>query len=197
MKKLKQNIIKEIRQLIAIWKYRKNGYEELISHRHRKRLKPIRKIEMILIFCFISLASSSQAHFDIGGGFGNLRSDKSGHENTQGIGIITPIMRLAGGYQFGNIATEAIIQPALTNKVNSPHFFGATIGYNINGFIPAIGYMYNYSNSDDHSQNSGSVGYSLKYSFSVNDNGGLFFDALYSQKYFQLTVGFHVVFGNN
>lgn len=189
---------KLIKAILRPFKAHEIHYEQLVTPRPRKGLKRVLKIEMIVFLLFISSLTFSQAHFDIGGGFGNLRSDKSGHENTQGIGILTPIMRLSAGYQFSNnITTEGIIQPSLSRKVNSPHFFGLIAGYNLNGFIPAIGYMYNYCNSDDFSQNSGSIGYSLKYTVTVNDNGGLFIDALYSQKYFQLTAGFHVVFNND
>jgi len=168
---------------------RKSTYEQLLYPRKRAGLKPIYKIEMAVVFCFLSFAGFSQVHFDMGAGASTFKDTK----NT----CVVPVMRLAFGYQFSNnITTEGIIQPAITRKSTPHNFLGFKVGYNIYDLIPSIGYLYDFRSSDNHSLNKWGVAYSLKYVVPVNENGGLFFDGLYCQKSIQVTVGFHVIFNN-
>jgi hypothetical protein len=103
-------------------------------------------------------------------------------------------MKISAGYQFRNVVAEAVMQPAISRKTNTPCYLGAKIGYNLHGLIPSIGYLYNYRNADDVSMNRWEVGYALKYQFQINDNGGLFAEVLYTKSSYQLTAGFHVIF---
>jgi hypothetical protein len=60
--------------------------------------------------------------------------------------------------------------------------------------MPSIGALYNYRNADDVSMNRWEVGYALKYQLRVNDNGGLFAEALYTNSSYSLTGGFNIQF---
>jgi hypothetical protein len=145
------------------------------------------KILFVIIILFSSLTTLSQVHMDFGGGAENIIA------GTKDDNI--PVMKISVGYEFkNNIVTEAAIQPALTRRANVPNLLGIKAGYNINGLIPSVGYMYNYRSSDNNSINGWEVAYALKYQFQLNDNGGLYIEGMYSKSAYQLTAGFHVQF---
>lgn len=139
---------------------------------------------LCVILMVVSFSGFSQAYLDFGGGLGKDH-----------IAGLIPAMKISVGYQFqNNIVAEGIIQPSITRKVNAPNYFGVKAGYNFNGFIPSIGALYNYRNSDDVSMNRWEVGYALKYQFPLNENGGLFAEALYTKSSYQLMAGFNIQF---
>lgn len=146
------------------------------------------KLLILSTFLFTSYISFSQAFIDFGGGISKVRPSDKVPE------CIVPTMKISTGYQFGNIVAEAMAQPSLSNLVNTPMYLGAKVGYNIRGFIPSVGMLYNYCNSDDVSMNRWEVGYGLKYQFPLNENGGLFAEALYTKSSYSITTGFNIQF---
>lgn len=154
-----------------------------------------RNYASLLIILLFPLLSFSQAHLDFGGGAG---FEKLSYVNEKGQIVnntfLVPAMKISAGYQIGNIVTEAIMQPSITNHVNRSCYFGFKAGYNFRNIIPQIGYLYNYRNSDDISMNRWQVGYALKYQIKVNDNGGLFAEAMYTASSYSLTAGFNIQF---
>jgi hypothetical protein len=108
--------------------------------------------------------------------------------------IVVPVVKMAAGFEIRNIVLEAELRPTVTRKRNSPNNFGVKAGYHINHFIPAIGYYYNYCNSDNPINNKAGVGYSLEYVVPVTRNGDLYFEAIHLNNSWQLTGGFHIPF---
>jgi hypothetical protein len=106
--------------------------------------------------------------------------------------FIVPVVKMAAGFEMRHIVLEAALRPTLTRQSNSPNNFGVKAGYHINHFIPAIGYYYNYSNSDNPGNNTAGIGYSLQYIIPINRNGGLYVEAAYMNNSTQLTAGFHI-----
>jgi hypothetical protein len=146
------------------------------------------KVLMLAIILLTSFHSFAQAHIDFGGGIASVTSAQKVESSNAAV------MKISGGYQFGNIVTEAVIQPSLSRGVNTPCYLGAKIGYNIQGLIPSIGYLYNYRNADDVSMNRWEVGYALKYQFEVGENGGIYIEGMYTKSAIELTAGFHIKF---
>ena len=108
--------------------------------------------------------------------------------------LVVPAVKMAAGLEIRHIVMEAELRPTLTRQSNSPNNFGVKAGYRINHFIPAIGYYYNYCNSDNPLNNTAGFGYSLEYIVPVTRNGDLYFEAAYLNNSWQLTGGFHIPF---
>src|SRR5665647_2799393 len=123
--------------------------------------------KLFFILLLLPAIVGAQVHFGLGAGYDVSKSK--------------PLANINIGYTASNnIMIEAVMQPAITRAVNSDHYFGGKIGYNIHNLVPAVGYYYNYKNADDKAMNKWiGVGYSLKYILPVNDNGGLYAEALY------------------
>lgn len=115
-----------------------------------------------------------------------------------GSGIETvnyrPLLKVAVGYEMQNICLEAVEQVTITRASDASNYFGFKAGYNIKNFVPGIGYYYNYLNADDKSKNHAAPGFSLKYILDLNDNGGMYAEANYFEKTFQISIGFHAIF---
>lgn len=156
-----------------------------------RKEKPIKMFLYSIIFIFLLLSSSPsfcQAFVDVGGGIAQIKKD------AKVSSCVIPMMKISAGYQFSNVVVEWIIQPSLSRIANTPTYLGAKIGYNIHGFIPSIGAFYDYRNADDVGMNKGEIGYALKYQMPLNENGGLFAEAMYTNSSYSLTAGFHVQF---
>jgi|GEM_PF-2406698 hypothetical protein len=108
--------------------------------------------------------------------------------------LLVPVVKMAAGYQIRHIVMEAELRPTLTRQSNSPNNFGLKAGYCIHHFVPAIGYYYNYCNSDNPANNTSGFGYSLEYLLPVTRNGDLYLEAAYMNHSMQLTGGFHIPF---
>lgn len=142
---------------------------------------------LILLTSFTTVFS--QAHVDFGFGAANVIASEKNEA------YLAPVMKISAGYQFeNNIDIEGMIQPSLTRKVNTSNYLGLKAGYNFQGLLPSVGYLYNYRNADDVSMNRWEAAFALKYQFEVNDNGGLYIEALYTKSSYQATVGFHIIF---
>lgn len=142
-----------------------------------------------LIGIFITVAASAQTFVNIGAGVARVTQEAKVQEN------VSASVKLSGGYRFNNgICTEGIIQYTVSSYTNTPNYFGVKGGYYFKGFIPMVGYLYNYRNSDDISVNRWEAGYSLKYQFDMNENGGIYIDALYTRSSWQLTAGVNIIF---
>lgn len=108
--------------------------------------------------------------------------------------FLIPVVKMAAGFETRHIVMEAELRPTLTRQRNSPNNFGLKAGYHINHFIPAIGYYYNYCNSDNPINNTAGFGYSLEYIVPLTRKGDLYFEAAYLNQSMQLTGGFHIPF---
>jgi hypothetical protein len=163
--------------------------EEIPTLAYQKVLKNqmdmITKALFMVIILLASFTSHAQAFVDFGGGAAKVTKAKS---------TTVPVMKISAGYQLSNIVAEGILQPATTRLASAPSYFGAKLGYNLHGFIPSVGAFYNYRNADDVGMNRLEVGYALKYQFRINDNGGLFAEALYTNSSYSLTGGFNIQF---
>ncbi|MGN6530720.1 MAG: hypothetical protein ACTHK0_03055 [Ginsengibacter sp.] len=106
--------------------------------------------------------------------------------------VIVPVVKMAAGYDIKNLMLEAELRPTLTRKRNSSNDLGIKAGYRFNHFIPAIGYYYNYCNSDNPINNTSGIGYSLEYDVPVTQNGDLYIEGAYLNNSYQLTAGFHI-----
>lgn len=142
---------------------------------------------LAILILLTSFSSFCQVHVDFGGGIANVT------KSSKVSNCIVPVMKISAGYQFSNVVIEWVIQPSLSRIVNTPNYFGAKIGYNVHGFIPSVGMLYDYRSSDE-SMNQGEIGYALKYQFPVSENGGLYLEGMYTKSSYELTAGFHVVF---
>ena len=145
-----------------------------------------------LLFFLLLLPVITQAQFyvDLGGGIHH--SPLTTHHSP----VIMPIIKISVGYQVSNIIAEAVMQPTLSRVVNSPNYFGGKIGYNIagSGLIPSAGYYFNLCNADNPENNGWYPGYSLKYQHAINDNGGLYAEAMYINHSVSITAGFMISF---
>jgi hypothetical protein len=148
----------------------------------------ITKALFIVVIMLAAFTSHAQAFVDFGAGAAKVT------KAAKVPNCVVPVMKISAGYQFGNVVAEGVLQPAITKETNAPSYFGAKLGYNLHGFIPSIGALYNYRNADDVSMNRWEVGYALKYQIRVNDNGGLFAEALYANSSYSLTGGFNIQF---
>ena len=153
----------------------------------KNQMEMITKALFMVVILLASFTSNAQ-FLDFGGGVAKVI------KAAKVPGCVVPVMKISAGYQFGNIVTEGILQPAFTRETNAPAYLGAKLGYNRHGFIPSIGALYNYRNADDVSMNRWEVGYALKYQLRVNDNGGLFAEAMYTASSYSLTGGFNIQF---
>lgn len=143
---------------------------------------------LAILILLTSFATFAQAHFDFGGGAENIM------RGTRDDNI--PVMKISAGYKFHNIVAEGVIQPALTRQVNTPSYLGVKAGFDFHNLVPSVGYLYNYSNSDNPENNGWHVAYALKYQIPVNDKASLYIEGMYTKISYQLTAGFHVVFKN-
>ena len=150
---------------------------------------------LFLIGLFSPLFGFSQVHMELGTG--------ASYSTYQGINdagksqttkAILPVLKFAIGYETANIVLEGSVQPSLSRLVNSPKLFGAKIGYDIDGFIPFIGYYSDHANSDNTGFNSSFIGYGLKYQSLLNENAGLYFEGLKAGNNYQITGGIHYKF---
>ena len=166
--------------------------EEIPTLAYQKVLKNqmdmITKALFLVVILLTSFTSFSQAFVDFGGGVAKVTKASKVPD------CVVPVMKISAGYHFGNIVTEAVLQPSITRETNTPSYIGLKAGYNIYGFIPSIGALYNYRNADDVTMNRWEVGYALKYQFPVGPNGGLYAEALYTKSSYQLTGGFNIQF---
>jgi hypothetical protein len=153
----------------------------------KNQMDMITKALFIVVILLTSFTSHAQ-FVDFGAGFAQVSQAKKVPD------CEVPAMIISAGYQFSNVVAEAVLQPAITKMTNVPCYLGAKLGYNLHGFIPSIGALYNYRNADDVSMNRWEVGYALKYQLRVNDNGGLFAEALYTNSSYSLTGGFNIQF---
>ena len=155
----------------------------------------MKKQLFVCLLCVVLLSLSkhctAQPHFDMGAGY-----DLMSHHT---------IANLAAGYTAGALMIEGQMRPSISRSVFASNYFGGRAGITfpmsteVEGYYgatvtPCIGYYYNLRSSDDKSLNSSAPGYSIKYCVPVNENGGLYADAMYIEKRVQLSVGFHVEF---
>lgn len=152
-------------------------------------LKLHKSVSLTILILLSYFTTFGQAHLDFGGGAENIMT------GTRDDNI--PVMKISVGYEFHKIVSEAIIQPALTHRVNTPSYFGIKIGFNFHNLVPSVGYLYNYRNSDNPEKNGWQMGYALKYQLMLNDKGGLYIETMYTNSTYELTAGFHVVFQKN
>ena len=145
---------------------------------------------LIIMLLTLPLFSQGQVSMDFGGGAARM-NQISEKEMTK---IMVPVVKVGIGYQLSNIVAELMMQPTLTNLVNSPNYFGGKIGYDFHNIIASAGYFYNLCNSDLPENNGGAFGYSLKYRVPINENGGLYAEAIRINKVMEATVGFQIVF---
>lgn len=153
----------------------------------KNQMDMITKALFIVVILLTSFTSFSQ-FVDFGAGFAKVSQAKKVPD------CEVPAMIISAGYQFGNVVAEGILQQSVSKAVNTPSYLGAKLGYNLHGFIPSIGALYNYRNADDVIMNRWEVGYALKYQLRVNDNGGLFAEAMYTNSSYSLTGGFNIQF---
>ena len=150
---------------------------------------------LLLIGLFSPLFGFSQVHMELGAG-----SSYSTYQGINDAGKAQPTkaifttLKLAIGYEVANIVLEGSVQPSLSRLVNSPKLFGIKAGYNVNSFVPFIGYFSDHANSDNTDYNSSFLGYGLKYQFLLNENAGLYFEGLKAGNNYQLTGGIHYQF---
>src|SRR6185312_10235591 len=109
----------------------------------KNQMDMITKALFLVIILLTSFTSFSQAFVDFGGGVAKVTKASKVPD------CVVPVMKISAGYQFGNIVTEAVLQPSITRETNTPSYIGLKAGYNIYGFIPSIGALYNYRNADD------------------------------------------------
>lgn len=171
-KKVAEEVFKEIPTL---------AYQKVLKN----QMDMITKALFLVVIMLTSLTSFSQ-FVDFGGGVAKVTHAAKVPD------CIVPVMKISAGYQFDNIVTEAVLQPSITRETNTPCYLGLKAGYNIYGFIPSIGALYNYRNADDVTMNRWEVGYALKYQLPVGPNGGLFAEALYTKSSYQLITGFNI-----
>lgn len=150
---------------------------------------------LFIIGLILPVFGFSQLHVELGGGISSATyqgiNDAGKAETTKAI---LPAFKLAIGYEIGSIVIEVAEQPTLSRLVNSPKLFGLKAGYDINGFVPFVGYFIDHCNSDNTDYNSKFFGFGIKYSFQINDNGGLYIEGLRAGKNSQLTAGIHYKF---
>jgi|SRR5690348_4532218 len=141
-----------------------------------------------LAFLLLTSTTFGQAFIDFSGGAAQVIKSKEVND------CVVPMMNISAGYQFSNIVIGGVVEPSLSRVVNAPSYLGAKVGYNIRGFIPSVGALYNYRNADDVSMNRWEVGYALKYRFQLGENGGLFAETMYTNSSYSLTAGFNIQF---
>lgn len=143
----------------------------------------MKKLFLLAGYMIISTTSKSQVFVDFGGGVSRVTKS-----------LTLPIIKISVGYKISNIVTEGILQPSITRISNTPSYFGVKEGYNIHGFIPSVGILYDYRSSDNINENSFEIGYALKYQYIVTDNGGLYSEVMYTKSSLSLTLGFNIQF---
>jgi hypothetical protein len=161
----------------------------------------VRKLLMKKVVFFILLISPIVLHAQL---FVNLGAGAATYEQKLPLTdegshalpsqVLVPVVKMAAGFEMHRIFLEAELRPTLTHESNSPNNLGLKAGYYINHFIPAIGYYYNYCNSDNPINNKAGFGYSVEYIVPFNRNGDLYFEAVYLNNSWQLTGGFHIPF---
>jgi hypothetical protein len=183
-----ESCIQEVKTDLYDFIIKKLDYRKLFIDALENRMDFMLKSLFTAIILLTSLTSFSQIHIDFGGGVANVIQS----EKVQSVTV--PVMKIAVGYEINKIVTEAILQPSISRITNTPSYIGLKAGYDIHGFVPQIGYLYNYRNADDVSMNRWEIGYALKYQFQVNDNGGIYIESMYTKSSIELTAGFQVKF---
>lgn len=137
------------------------------------------KKALFLLF-LLPLISQAQIFADFGGGIESA--------------TYHPLVKMCAGYELNKISVEAVLQPSVTRSPIAPNYMGLKAGYNINNFVPGVGYYYNYKNSNDKRQNHAALVFSLKYIANINDNCDFYAEVNYIEKSIQLTTGVHIPF---
>jgi hypothetical protein len=150
---------------------------------------------LLLISLLAPVSCFSQLHAELGGGISvsQYQAINDAGKPEQSTAIL-PTLKIGIGFEFSGIVLEASAQPTLVWLVNTPKILGLKAGYNINGFIPFVGYYSDQCNSDNTGYNSSFFGYGLKYQWQITDNGGLYFEGLKAGKNIQITGGIHYKF---
>lgn len=162
-----------------------NGYETLVNKKPHKGLVRVLKISSLLLI--MSSITNGQVYTDLGAGVAYVAPPK---QNSYAI----PILKLAVGYQLGNIVGEAVAQPSISRKTNSPVFLGVKAGYNIYGITPMVGYLYDYCNSDNTEMNKWVASYGVKLQRNINENGNIYGELMYTKISYGFTVGVNIPF---
>jgi hypothetical protein len=169
-----------MKKLFRLFKRKKTSlhYETLVNPKPRIGLQRMYKISIFIGLLLLSGISEAQISFDMGAGI-DLR-----HKNPIAVSNIN--------FQKNNAVISLVASCPISRKVSSPLYLGGSVGYDFKNIIPAVGY-YNYYTSDGGNKvNKGYVGYSLRYSLQINENGGMFFQSMYVDKSVLISAGFHV-----
>lgn len=110
----------------------------------------------------------------------------------------SPIGNLSIGYNYEILNLQGEIRPSLTRKVEMNNLLGLRLSLNLINpdedglsILPGVGYYYNHESSDKRNLNKWQLGYSIKSSIVVTDDGSLFIEGFYSNS-FQITIGMQV-----
>lgn len=102
---------------------------------------------------------------------------------------------LGAKYNLNNVILRGDLYGVATrNYLQAKMITGGSLGYQIEGFTPAIGYYFLYASSDDKSLNSKSIGYSLEYYKELRGDRGIFGRILHVNEYTLAIVGFRANF---
>ena len=172
--------MKKLLKLLFSKKEKQPHYETLINPPERKGLKRVLNISVFIGFLLLANVGKAQISFDMGAGY-DCRAN-------------VPIGRMSVGMEKNNAVMSLKMNCPLSRKAAAPLYLGGSIGYDIKGFIPAIGYYDYYTSDGAKKVSKGVLSYSLSYNLIVNDNGGLFFEGNLIGNSIQLTTGFHIVF---
>jgi hypothetical protein len=150
---------------------------------------------LLLISLLAPVSCFSQLHAEIGGGISvsQYQAINDAGKPEQSTAIL-PTLKIGIGFEFSGIVLEASAQPTLSSLVNTPKILGLKAGYNINGFVPFVGYYSDKCNSDNTAYNKSFLGYGLKYQWEVIDDGLIYFEALKAGPNIQVTGGMHYKF---
>jgi len=181
--------MKKLFQLSGKKKKATKHYETLVNKKPYTGLIPIYKISMSVSLLVISLCTKSQVYVDFGAGAAYTAPTQKTES------YMVPVMKLAfGGYDIGNVVTEVIVQPSLTRKVNAPNYLGVKLGYNFFGIIPSVGYLYDFCNSDDVTNNKWVASYGVKFQKNINENGNIYGELIYTKISYGFTIGVNIPF---
>jgi hypothetical protein len=170
--------------------------------KYKKKNSMKKPIFLILLFTpiillFTPIILHAQLFVNLGAGGASFEqkvplSDQGSHALPSNV--LVAVVKMAAGFEIRNVVVEAELRPTITHMRNSPNNFGVKAGYHLKRFIPAIGYYYNYCNSDNPIYNKAGFGYSLQYISPIRQNADLCLDAAYLNNCYQFTVGFHIPF---
>jgi hypothetical protein len=133
---------------------------------------------LLLISLLAPVMGFTQIHAELGAGLSasQYQGINDAGKPEQSTALL-PTIKIGLGFEFSGIVIEASAHPTLSRLVNTPKMLGVKAGYNINGFVPFVGYYSDQCNSDN-------TGY----------NGGLYFEGLKAGKNIQITGGIHYKF---